>query len=56
MVASFSGNPSTTIFFCYSPTYASDETNLITFYSKLSSLIHSIPLHNILIIKGDMNA
>ena len=55
MVAMFNGNPSTTIF-CYSPTNVSDETDLIAFYNKLSSLVHSILKHNILIIGGDMNA
>ena len=41
---------------CYSPTNASDETNLITFYNELSSQVRSILKHNILIISGDMNA
>ena len=56
MVATFSGNPGTTIISCYSSTNASDETDLDTFYNELSSLVHSIPKHNILIIGGDMNA
>ena len=55
MVATFNGDPSTTIIPCYSPTNVSEETDLITFYNVLSSLIHSIPKH-ILIIGGDMNA
>ena len=33
MVATFNGNPSTTIISCYSPTYVSDEMDLITFYN-----------------------
>ena len=41
MVATFHGNPSATILSCYSPTNVSEETDLITFYNKLSSLIHS---------------
>ena len=45
-----------TIISCYSPTNASDKTDLITFYNKLSSLVYTIPNHNILIISGDMNA
>ena len=56
MVDTFNGNPSTTIFLCYSPTNASDETNLDTFYTKLPSLVCSIPKHSILIIGEDMNA
>ena len=43
MVAMFNGNPSITIISCYSPTSASDETDLDTFYNELSSLVHSIP-------------
>ena len=56
MVATFNDNPSTTIISCYSPTNVSEKTDLITFYDELSSLVHSIPKHNILIIGGDMNA
>ena len=56
IVATFNGHPSTTIIFCYSPTSASDEMNLIAFYSGLSSLVPSIPKHNVLIIGEDMNA
>ena len=41
---------------CYSPTNVSEETELITFYDELSSLVHSIPKHNVLVIGGDMNA
>ena len=43
------------IIFCYSPTNADDETDLITFYNKLHSLIRFIPKHNVLIIGRDMN-
>ena len=55
IVAMLNGYPNT-IISCYSPTNISDEMNLITFYNELSSFIHSIPKHNILIIGGDMNA
>ena len=54
MIATFNGNSSTTIISCHSPTNASDEKDLITFYNELSSLVRSIPKH-ILIISGDMN-
>ena len=56
MVATFNGNPSATIISCYSPTYVSEETNLIAFYNELYYLVRSIPKHNVLVIGGDMNA
>ena len=56
MVATFNGNPRASIIFCYSPTNVSEETGLIAFYDKLSSLVRSIPKHNVLIIGRDMNA
>ena len=56
MVATFNGNPSTTIISCYSPTNVSEETDLIAFYNELSSFVHGIPKYNIHIIGGDMNA
>ena len=54
--ATFNGNPRATIISCYSPTNISEETKLATFYDELSSLVRSIPKHNLLIIGGDMNA
>ena len=56
MVATFNGNPKATIISCYSPTNVSDETELVTFYEELSSLVCSIPKHNLQVIGGDMNA
>ena len=56
MVATFNGNPRATIISCYSPTNVSQETELVTFYDELSSLVRSIPKHNVLVIGGDMNA
>ena len=56
MVATFNGNPSSTIISCYSPTNVSEETDLIAFFDELSSLVRSIPKHNVLVIGGDMNA
>ena len=50
------GNPWTTIISCYSPTNASDEMDVITFYNELSSLVQHIPKHNIVIISGDKKA
>ena len=56
MAATFNGNPRATIIPCYSPTNVSEETELVTFYDELSSLVRSIPKHNMLVIGGDMNA
>ena len=55
MIATLSGNPSTTIISRSSPTNASDETDLITFYKDISSLVRSIPKHNVVIICKDKN-
>ena len=54
MIATFNGNPSATII-CYSATNVSEETGLIAFYNGLSSLVRSIPKHNVLVIGRDMN-
>ena len=56
MAATFNGNPRATIISCYNPTNVSEETELITFYDELSSLVRRIPKHNMLVIGGDMNA
>ena len=34
----------------------SEETELVAFYDELSSLVRSIPKHNVLVTGGDMNA
>ena len=56
MAATFNGNPRATIVSCYSPTNVSEETELVAFYDELSSLVRSIPKHNMLVIGRDMNA
>ena len=56
LAATFNGNPRATIISCYSPTHVSEETELVAFYDELSSLVRSIPKHNLLVISGDMNA
>ena len=56
MAATFNGNPKATIISCYSPTNVSEETELVTFYEELSSLVRSILKHNLLVIGGDMKA
>ena len=53
MVATFDGNSSVIIISCHSPTNVREETELIAFYNELSSLVCSIPKHN---VGGDMNA
>ena len=55
MVATFNGNPSTTIISCYSPTNVSEQTDLIALYNELFYPVRSIPKHNVIIIGGDMN-
>ena len=56
MAATFNGNLKATIISCYSPTNISEETELVAFYDELSSLVHSILKHNVLVIGRDMNA
>ena len=48
--------PAQQVISCYSPTKVREETDLITFYNDLSSLVRSILKYNIFIISGDMNA
>ena len=56
MGATFNGNPRATTISCYSPTNVSKETKLVAFYHEVSSLVRSIPKHNLQVIGGDMNA
>ena len=56
MVATFSGNSNSTIITSYSPDNADVETDLITFFNELSSLVRCILKHNVLIIGGEKNA
>ena len=53
MVATFNGNPSTTIISCYNPTNVREETDLITFYNELFCLVSKIQKYNVLVIDGD---
>ena len=55
MAATFNGNSRVTIISCYDPTNVSEETELVTFYDELFSLVCSIPKHNMLVISRDMN-
>ena len=56
IVATFNGNPSATTISCYRLTNDSEETDLIALYNELSSLVRSIPRHNVLVISEDTNA
>ena len=54
IIASFHGNPITTIISCYSPTNSSDGEDVEQFYQSLSALVRLVPKNNFLIIGGDM--
>ena len=56
VIATFNGNPQTTIISCYSPTNASEQSIAEEFYSELAKLIKEIPKHHVIIVGGDMNA
>ena len=56
IATTFNGNPKATIISCYGPTNVSEENEIVNFYEDLSSLVRSIPKHNLLVIGGDMNA
>ncbi|XP_071942763.1 craniofacial development protein 2-like [Antedon mediterranea] len=55
IIASFNGNPATTVISCYSPTNTSLEDDVEDFYKALSSLVRNIPKHNVLVMGGVMN-
>ena len=54
-VATFSGNPSTTVITCYSPINVCNESDLISFYNGLFFLVWNIFENNVLIIGGNIN-
>ena len=56
LVATFHGNPESTLISCYNPTNIADEQEVIDFYDYLSSFVCSVPKHNVLNIGGDLNA
>ena len=56
MVATFNGNPKTTVISCYSPKNCSDELEIQNFYHQLTNSTKKILKHNVLIIGDDMNA
>lgn len=56
MVLELDGNPKTTIICAYSPTNDASEEDIDQFYTDLRSITENIPLHNLFILSGDMNA
>ena len=56
MSASFTGNPTTHVITCHSPTNASTEEDVDSFYHDLSEFLDTIPAHDLVIIAGDLNA
>ena len=54
IIATFEGNPKTTITFHYLPVEGDDEAE--QHYNQLSSAVKQVPKHNILIVLGDFNA
>ena len=56
MIATFNGNPETTVICCYSPTNTADEEEVEKFYEDFSAPVRQVPIHNVLIIAGDFYA
>ena len=56
MMATFNGNPNTTIISCYSPKNVTEELEVEQFYLELAILTRKIPKHNMLVIGGYLNA
>ena len=56
MVATLNKNPKTTIFSCFSPINCSDKIEVVEFYRMLQDIIRQLPMHNVVIFAGDMNA
>ena len=50
------GNPKTTVICVYCPHNASPESDVEEFYTTLRSIVERVPLHNFLVIAGDLNA
>ena len=49
-------NPKTTLVCVYSPTNSSSLEEIEDFYTTLRTTIEQVPLHNFLVIAGDLNA
>ncbi|MEE8288342.1 MAG: reverse transcriptase domain-containing protein [Nitrosomonadaceae bacterium] len=56
LVATFQGNPATTIIITYCPTNTTDDDTTEHHYEKLRGAIETTPAHNMLLVTGDFNA
>ena len=56
MVLTLEGNPQTTVICVYSPHNASSDDDINDFYSTLRTTVEQVPLHNFLVVAGDLNA
>ena len=56
LVIEFEGNPKTTIICVYSPHNACSTDEIEDFYTALKETLEQIPLHNFVVIAGDLNA
>ena len=54
IVAALDGNPQTTIIAVYAPTNAAPDEEKESFYKQLHDVLTTIPVHNILIVLGDL--
>ena len=54
MVLELEGNPKTTVICVYSPHNSSSKEDIEDFYTTLRSTIEQVPLHNFLVIAGEL--
>ena len=54
LIATFNGNPSTTVIVNYSPQEGTQDA--VEHYDKLIDTIKQVPKHNLLLVLGDFNA
>lgn len=56
MVLTLEGNPQMTVICVYSPHNCSSDDDVKDFYSTLHATVEQVPLHNFLVVAGDLNA
>ena len=56
IVLELEGNPKTTVICVYSPHNSSSESDIEDLYTTLRTTVEQVPLHNFLVISGDLNA
>ena len=56
MIATLNGYPKCTIISTYSRTNVTNEDTIQGYYSELTTLIHLVPKHSVLLLCSDMNA